>query len=305
VSATVAVGGVLIASAPDGDQALIGGGGGALESSSPPAAGDTAGSAGPGAAESGTPAGRAGGPAASSTLPPADPSAAGPLGGTRRVERSTALDLTTSSEDFQDVVNGIVRETKAAGGVVASSQVVAGGDGGSASFVLRVPDDRAGAAVARIGELADVASLSESTQDITGAFTSVQDRLQDARDERAALLRALGRAGTGAEADRIERRLRRARSRISRLEGGLRSLRRRSTSSRIDVSVGTREGAGVGAGTWTPGDAARDALRVLEVVAGIALVVAAVLVPFALLALLGVGVQRARRRRRESVLRAA
>jgi hypothetical protein len=237
-------------------------------------------------------------------MPPADPSAAGPLGGTRRVERSTALDMTTPSEDFQDVVNGIVRETKAAGGVVSSSQVVAEGDGGSASFVLRVPGDRAGAAVARIGELGDVASLSESTQDITGAYTSVQDRLQDARDGRAALLRALGRAETADEADRLERRLRRARSRISRLEGDLRSLRRRSTSSRIDVSVATR-GAADGAGTWTPGDAARDALRVLEVVAGIGLVVAAVLAPFALLGLLGLGLLRVRRRRRESVLRAA
>jgi hypothetical protein len=44
---------------------------------------------------------------------------------------------------------------------------------------------------------------------------------------------------------------------------------------------------------------------VLEVVAGVGPVVAAVLTPFALLGLVGVGVQRARRRRRESVLRAA
>jgi hypothetical protein len=305
VSATVAVGGVLIASAPDGDRALIGGGSGAAESSEAPAAGASADSAGAGAADGAAPAGGEDGPLASTTMPPADPSAAGPLGGTRRVERSTALDVTTPSEDFQDVVNGIVRETRAAGGVVASSQVVAEGDGGSASFVLRVPGDRAGAAVARIGELGDVASLSESTQDITGAYTSVQDRLQDARDGRAALLRALGRAETADGADRLERRLRRARSRISRLEGDLRSLRRRSTSSRIDVSVSTRDGAQVGGGTWTPGDAARDALRVLEVVAGIGLVVAAVLVPFAVLGLLGAGAQRLRRRRRESVLRAA
>jgi hypothetical protein len=69
--------------------------------------------------------------------------------------------------------------------------------------------------------------------------------------------------------------------------------------------VQTRERAGGGLGTWTPGDAARDALRVLEVGAGVALVLAAVVAPFALLGLVGLGARRARRRRREAVLRAA
>jgi len=316
VSACLALGGVLVTSPPGGGDdpmfdAAGGGGGSAAQSGS---SGRSAGApeAGGGAAADGAGDESAAGaepsaaapPAGSALAPPADPSAAGSLGGTRRVERSTALALTTPPEDFQDVVNGLVRETKGAGGVVASSEVTAAGDGGSANFVLRVPDDRADATVARLGKLADIASLSESTQDITGTYTSARDRLQDARDEREALLRALGRADTAREADVLERRLRRARSRISRLEGDLRSLRRRTTSSRIDVSVETR-GEGVGAGVWTPGDAARDALRVLEFVAGVALVAGAVLLPFALLALLGVGARRARRRRRESVLGAA
>jgi hypothetical protein len=218
------------------------------------------------------------------------------------VERSTSLALTTAPGDLQEAADGVVREAKAAGGVVASSQVTAAGDGGSASFVLRVPGDRASAAVARISALADVASLSESTQDITGSYTSAQDRLADARDQRAALLRALARADGADEADRLERRLTQARSRISRLEGDVRSLRRRSTSSRIDVSIEARDGLGGGAGTWTPGDAARDALRILEVGFGVVLIAAAVLVPVALLALLAVAARRARRRRRESAL---
>ncbi|CAA9466659.1 MAG: hypothetical protein AVDCRST_MAG13-95 [uncultured Solirubrobacteraceae bacterium] len=242
----------------------------------------------------------------SAPLPPTgDPASAGPLGGPRRVERSTSLSLATAPEDLQGTADEVVREAKAAGGIVASSQVVAAGDGGSAVFVLRVPDDRASAAVARISALADVVSLSESTQDITGSYTSAQDRLADARDQRAALLRALGRAEDADEADRLERRLRQARSRISRLEGELRSLRRRTTSSRIDVSIEAREGLGGGAGTWTPRDAARDALRILEVGLGVVLVAAAVLLPVALLALLALAAARARRRRRESALGAA
>ena len=54
---------------------------------------------------------------------------------------------------------------------------------------------------------------------------------------------------------------------------------------------------------WTPGDAARDALSVLEVAAGVALIVLAVALPLALVALLaGVSLRIARRRRREHAL---
>ena len=54
---------------------------------------------------------------------------------------------------------------------------------------------------------------------------------------------------------------------------------------------------------WTPGDAARDALRVLEVAAGVALVVLAVALPLALLgAMAALGARWSRRRRREHAL---
>jgi hypothetical protein len=295
-------GAIVLSGGPDGAVRSEGGGGtvpalsGAPESSSSAAAPETAGDAD-----------AAAGPSSSIVPPPAGggPSAVGPLGGPRRVESSTAIALTTTPDELQDVVDGVVRETSAAGGVVASSQVTSAGGGGSAQLVLRVPNARAPAAVARISGLGGVASMSESTQDLTGSYVSARDRLADARDQRAALLRALGRAGSAREADALERRLRRVRGRIARLEGDLRSLGRRTSSSRIDVSVEARKAGNGGMGAWTPRDAARDAARVLEVAAGIALVVAAVLAPFALLALLGVAVRRGRRRRRESALRPA
>jgi hypothetical protein len=59
-------------------------------------------------------------------------------------------------------------------------------------------------------------------------------------------------------------------------------------------------------GPWTPGDALHDAGRVLEVLAGAALVGGAVLLPLALLAAAAAIAARAlRRRRRESALDAA
>jgi hypothetical protein len=56
-------------------------------------------------------------------------------------------------------------------------------------------------------------------------------------------------------------------------------------------------------GSWTPGDAAHDALRVLEVIAGIALIAAAIAIPLALLGLLtALTLRYTRRRRREHAL---
>jgi hypothetical protein len=56
-------------------------------------------------------------------------------------------------------------------------------------------------------------------------------------------------------------------------------------------------------GRWTPGDALADSLRVLEVAAGIAVIVLAIALPLALLAAIAAGGARlARGRRRERAL---
>jgi hypothetical protein len=73
-----------------------------------------------------------------------------------------------------------------------------------------------------------------------------------------------------------------------------------------DVSVELVASRGTdddGAGAWTPGDAWDDALRVLEVVAGVALIAAAVLLPIALVWLLAwLALRGVSRRRRERAL---
>jgi hypothetical protein len=168
-------------------------------------------------------------------------------------------------------------------------------------FALRIPTARLDDAVAALSKLAHVASLSQGSTDITGAFVSVADRLKDARAERAALLKALGRASTTEQVDAIKLRLRDNRSQIAALKGELNALRRRADLARVSVSV---EGNGhKTGGAWTPGDAANDALRVLEVAAGVLLIGLAVAFP---LVLLGGGAalvaRSTRRRRRESAL---
>jgi hypothetical protein len=77
----------------------------------------------------------------------------------------------------------------------------------------------------------------------------------------------------------------------------------------VDLSVeGTRKSgaAPVPGDRWTPGDAIKDAGRVLEVIAGVLLIALAVLLPLAILAVLGVLAGRGvTHRRRERALEAS
>jgi hypothetical protein len=237
----------------------------------------------------------------SSSDPAASQRAAGAAG--RRVERAAQLTLTPAPDDVQSVADGVTRTTQELGGYVESSQVTTSGDGGSGSLRLRVPSARLASAIERLSALAPVGSLSQGATDITGATGSAAERVADARAERTALLRALGRATADREIASLRERLRINRSRLARARGALESLRRRARLSTVDVTVRAVADGGDRGGAWTPRDALGDAVRVLQIAAGVALVGAAILVPA--LALGGAGVLAGRamtRRRREQAL---
>jgi len=249
-------------------------------------------------------------PSAAPSIAPAEP--VPPTGAVapareRKVERSAVLALRTSDGEFERTTAAVLSTVARFGGIVASSQIgESDAAGGEATYDLRIPTDRLDRALAALSELGHVTERSQSLQDITASFTSAQERLTDARAERRALLRALERATTQNRIDSLKAQLRAASSRIAGLKGQLASLRRRADLSRVDLTVrggGSASGSTGGGASWTPGDAARDALRVLELLAGVALVGLAVLVPLALFgAALALAVRSARRRRRESAL---
>ena len=227
-------------------------------------------------------------------------------GGSRRVERSAILALRTPADRFERTTDAVLATVGRFDGIVARSQIGASdAAGGEAFFDLRIPAEQLDRALAALSRLGHVTERSQSLQDITGAFTSAQERLTDARAERRGLLRAIERATTQRRIDSLRARLRAVSGRIAGLKGQISSLRRRSDLSRVDLTVraGDESGGSTGGGHWTPGDAAGDALRVLEVLAGVALVALAVLAPPALLAAaVAVGVRIGRRRRREGAL---
>jgi hypothetical protein len=237
-------------------------------------------------------------PSLSAPVPPVTPSAPG---GRRSVERDAELTLTPPVDEVQEVADGVVRTAQAAGGYVGTSEVDIGEERAEARFTLRIPSARLDDALARLSKLASVGGLRQASTDITGAVESAEGRLSDARAERRALLRALGRATTEREIRSLRARLADSRRRIAADEAALERQRRRASLATVAVTVtgDAAQADGDDGGAWTPGDAVGDAWRVLQIAGGVLVVGLAVLLPFGLLALLG---RLLLRRRREAVL---
>jgi hypothetical protein len=221
----------------------------------------------------------------------------------RAQERSAALVLAARPRQVETVAAGILRATDAAGGFVAASTV--GRSGGS--FELRIPVARLDKAVADLSRLATVRERTQASRDITAETVAARGRLREARSEREGLLRALGNATTLNETNAVKARLRDVNREIAAARSSLRRVANRASYADVSVQLVAEHGDGVAIagddGRWTPADAARDALRVLEVAAGIAVIVLALLVPLALAGGLGAGAARLLgRRRRERAL---
>jgi hypothetical protein len=195
--------------------------------------------------------------------------------------------------------------TDGAGGFVASSSV-ASGEGSGGSFELRIPGARLNKALADLSRLSEVRERTQSSRDITAETVSARERLREARREREGLLRALANATTLNETEAVKARLRSVNREIAVARQSLRTVVNRASYANVSVSlIEDRGGAAapIDDGRWTPGDALEDAVRVLEVAAGIAVIVLAILLPFALLGVLAAFAARLLgHRRRERAL---
>jgi Domain of unknown function (DUF4349) len=219
----------------------------------------------------------------------------------RAQQRSASLTLAAPRLDLDRVASQVSDVTADLGGFVAASSI-SSSEGGT--LLLRVPTERLDAAIQRLSRLGRVRELTRRSVDITSSLVSARERLRDARTERKALLAQLAVADTVNETESIRERLEIVSGEISRARRALRRVDNRANFA--DVSVALVAGRGAtdeDDGAWTPADAFDDALRVLEVAAGVALIAAAVLFPLALIWLLAWLARRAiGRRRRERAL---
>lgn len=252
----------------------------------------------------------AGSAAASSAAAGASPSAPAPVPSpSRQVVQSAQIQLSAAPSRIDDVAQQVFDVIGFEKGFVDSSNVTATRNtNANASFQLSVPSANLSATLTALSRLrgANVVSRTDATADITGQVGGAGERLAVARALRRSLLTQLGAATTTQLIDSIRLRLRSADASINSDLSTLRGLQRQVAYSRIALTIqaAARPAPAPAKGSsFTIGRAAHDAGRVLVVVAGVALIGLAVLVPVGLVAALAVWVAMAvRRRRREHAL---
>jgi hypothetical protein len=220
------------------------------------------------------------------------------------VVQSAQLILGVAPKRIDDVSQQVFDVVGQEKGYVNGSNVTSGGSNANAFFQLSVPSSNLGASLAALSELrgAHVVSRTDNTNDITGQVGGAGQRLAEARALRRSLLKQLANATTTEQVTSIQARLHDANASSASDLSTLRGLQRQVAYSNITLRIQsttapppvTHHHSG-----FTIGTGAHDAGRVLVVVAGVALIALAVLVPLGLLAALlawtGFAVRRRRR----------
>jgi len=243
-------------------------------------------------------------PSAAGASPAAPAAPAAPSA--RKVVQTAQLALTTGARQIESVAGQVFDVVHAEGGFVSQSNVTqTGGSDGNAQFQLSVPSASLSDAMARLSRLrgAQVASRTDTTQDVNDQFNALARRLADARALRTALLKQLAGASTPQQVSSLKAQIADADAAISRGQGAVNALNHQINFTQISVTVSADGAPGAGGGGFTIGRAAHDAGHVLAVMAAVALLALAVLAPLGLLGALLWWVRGTlRRRRREQAL---
>jgi len=232
-----------------------------------------------------------------------------PIPNGRRIVQSSMIQLGAPARRIDAVAQEVFYVVSAVSGIVDSSHVAStGGLGAAGQFQLRIPSASLPTALSELSHLryANVLARIDNTQDINSAFVTAGRQIADAKAARAALLKRLAAAPTESEILSLRAQITQQEAIIARAQASLRTLNRRVDYSRVDVTLQATNAppppssSGGGFGLRQAG---HDAIRVLEVSAGVALIALAVIVPVGLLAALGWWVGAAlQRRRRERAL---
>jgi hypothetical protein len=222
-----------------------------------------------------------------------------PRNGRPQVQEQTAsLGLSTDPDKLQDAADGVVQVTDRYDGFVDSSTVHAGGSRGHASFALRIPTAHLNDAMSDLSDLGHVTSSDTGSTNVTGSHADAVKAYRDAQAKVDSLRQDLQNATSPSEAASIQQQLVVAREQQAAARAALRVIKQHVALTPVNVEITAQ-----GDGSWTIGDAADDAVGVLEAIGGAMLIALAVLVPLgALLAIAWLGTREIRRRRREAPL---
>jgi Domain of unknown function (DUF4349) len=294
-------------------------GGGPIRATSGTAkAGGSASSAAAKGAPSAAPATGSSGTTAQSVPPATQPSsgagsavvAVQPPANGRKIVQSAQLQLSAPPNRVDAASQELFNVIGSEQGIVEHSSVTqTGGLDGYASFQLSIPSASLGDTMAKLSQLpfSHVASRTDSTQDVNNQFNAATSRLADDRALRTSLLKQLANAITTEQVNSLQAQIHDAEAAISSDQAALRSLNHQIAFSEVSVTINAVPVQPVarahGSSGFTIGKGAHDAGRVLTVMAGVALIALAALVPVALVGALGLWIGMAlRRRRREQAL---
>jgi len=208
----------------------------------------------------------------------------------RAVISSATLTLSTSPDKVNTVSDRAIRVVDGLGGYVQTSEVNSSGNSASASLTVKIPSDKLDAGIAQLSKLAHVKGRSQQDQDVTDQRDALEASVRDARADRDGLRLRLSKATTDTERSRLRAQLDRASRRVTQRQRRVNELGAAVSFATVELGIDGERRRGAAAppeGRWTPGDAVGDAVRVLEVIAGVLLIALAVLIPVGLIALLG------------------
>jgi hypothetical protein len=276
----------------------------------------TSASSGIGSAGTATYQPKAGAANTTATFSVSGPSATAPVAPGAKQIRSAQLDLSTQNLRVNQVAQEIFGVVGADHGTVLSSHITTatrGSGGGYASFSLSIPTGNLQDVMTQLSRLHYVAVVSSdnNSQNVSRQYNSDQRQLSDAEALRTSLLKQLAAATTEQEIDSIKAQLKLAEQQITSWQNTLGSLQHRISYSDLSVQlnqnglpfvpVKKHQSSG-----FTLGRAGHDALHVLVVAAGVALIALAVMIPVGLVAALLMWLWVwLRQRRREHALDAA
>jgi Domain of unknown function (DUF4349) len=233
--------------------------------------------------------------------------------GSRQI-RSAQITLTTPNQHVDQVASEVFTVVGAEHGSVLSSHITTAttnSGGGYAAFSLSIPTGNLQDAMTQLSRLhyAALSSSTDGSQNVSNQYNNDQRQLADARALRTSLLKQLQTAYTQSDIDAIKAQLKLAEQQINSWQSTLNSLQHRISYSNLAVQVNAGGLPVVPvhqSSSFTIGRAAHDALRVLVVSAGAAMIALAVALPIGLVAALLMWLWVwLRQRRREHALDAA
>jgi Domain of unknown function (DUF4349) len=166
----------------------------------------------------------------------------------------------------------------------------------SGDVTIRVPARSFEDAVRDLGALGTVTANQISSQDVTQDFVDLQSRLRNQRAQQAVLLRLMAQAKTVGESLAVQQQLSQTQDQIEQITGRINELAKLTDLSTVTVHIFEPGAVGAPAPPETEGPSFAKAWRTslvgLERMGTVAMIAGVWLVPFAVLALIGLALRR-------------